>query len=70
MEGSVPSETEEEPTRSFSVREAENMGTRATLDSFAPSFEKKKLGDGCALGQTGILKSEQRERLYRSHCRK
>jgi hypothetical protein len=41
--GSDPSQTEEEPNRSFSVRETGNMGTPAALGSFAPHrLERKK----------------------------
>jgi hypothetical protein len=41
-EGSAPSETEEEPTRSFRVRRAGNVGAAATLDSFAPTVWKRR----------------------------
>jgi hypothetical protein len=33
---------EKEPTRSFSIRGAGNVGAPATLDNFAPPFGKKK----------------------------
>jgi hypothetical protein len=42
----APSKTEEEPTRSFSVRRAGNVGAPATQGSFAPSFGKKKKNTG------------------------
>jgi hypothetical protein len=38
MEGPAPSKMEKEPTHSFSVREAGNMGASATWDSFAPTI--------------------------------
>jgi hypothetical protein len=41
MEGSAPSKMEE-PTCSFSVRRAGNVGALATLGSFAPTGCKKK----------------------------
>jgi hypothetical protein len=44
VEGSAPSETEEEPARSFSVRRSGNVGAPATLDSFAPTVFGKKKG--------------------------
>jgi hypothetical protein len=37
VEGSALSETEEEPTHSFSVRKAGKVGVPATQDSFAPT---------------------------------
>jgi hypothetical protein len=46
VEGSAFSETEEEPTRSFSVRGAENVGISATLGTFAPTGWKKKKNFG------------------------
>jgi hypothetical protein len=44
VEGSAHSKTEEEPTRSFSVRGAENGGALAILDSSAPTIWKEKKG--------------------------
>jgi hypothetical protein len=37
VKGLNPSETEEEPTHSFSVRGARNEGALATLDIFSPA---------------------------------
>jgi hypothetical protein len=37
VEGSAPSAVEEQLTRSFRVRRVGNVGTTATLDSFAPT---------------------------------
>jgi hypothetical protein len=50
VEGSSPSETEEDPTRSFSVRRAGNVVAPATRDGFAPTppFGKKKPMDRLA----------------------
>jgi hypothetical protein len=42
VEGSASSETEEEPTRSFSVRTVGNVGAPATRGSFAPPFGKER----------------------------
>jgi hypothetical protein len=42
VEGSAPSKTEEEPTSSASIRRAGNVGTPATLDSFASTVGKRK----------------------------
>jgi hypothetical protein len=43
VEGSAPSEMEEEPTSNVSVRGAENVGVLATRDSFAATIGKEKL---------------------------
>jgi hypothetical protein len=53
VEGSAPSETEEEPIHSFSVRRAGNVGAPAILDSLAPTFVKKV--DVCTSGSTGTM---------------
>jgi hypothetical protein len=72
VEGSAPSETEEEPTRSFSVRRTGNVGAPATWDSFTPTIWKgiKRVDDDCTPGQAGTLRREQWKWLERSHCRK
>jgi hypothetical protein len=70
VEGLAHSETEEEPTCSFSVRRAGNVGALATLGSFGPTVQKEKRDDRCAPGQTGTLRREQQERLERSHGRR
>jgi hypothetical protein len=46
VEGSAPSETEEEPTHSFSLRGTGNVGALATLGNFAPTIWKKKKNFG------------------------
>jgi hypothetical protein len=37
---------EEEPTHSFSIRRAGNVGAQDTQDSFVPPFGKKKKNTG------------------------
>jgi hypothetical protein len=44
VEASLPSETEEEPTSSVSVRGAINVEAPATRESSAPPLEKKNSG--------------------------
>jgi hypothetical protein len=76
----APSETEEEPTRNFSIRGAGNVGAPATLESFSlHRLERKTHEDGNTPGSTGTLAEsrsgqaalrEQWERLEQSHCRK
>jgi hypothetical protein len=42
MAGLAPSEAEEKPTSSISVRRAGKVGAPATLDSFSSPLEKKR----------------------------
>jgi hypothetical protein len=67
VKGSAPSETEEEPIRSFSARRAGNVGAPAILDSFAPTVEKKV--DVCTPGSTGTMDELAAIALDRSHGR-
>jgi hypothetical protein len=46
VEGSASSETEEEPTHSYSIRRAGNVRALATRDSFAPTDGKNKKNFG------------------------
>jgi hypothetical protein len=49
VEGSTPSEMEEEPadtTSNVSVRGAGNVWAPATWDNFAPTIEKKTMDNG------------------------
>jgi hypothetical protein len=73
VEGSAPSEMDEESTHGFGIRGAGNVGALATRD-------RKTLDDGDACGSTGNLsgsrsgraplRSEHWERLESSHHRK
>jgi hypothetical protein len=42
VEGSTPSEAEEKPTSSISIRRARKVGAPATRDSFSPLLEKRE----------------------------
>jgi hypothetical protein len=80
VEGLVPSEMVEEPTRVFSIRRARNVEAPATQDNFAPPLKRKTLGGDNAPGSPGTLalshlgcaalRREHWERLESGHHRR